>query len=140
MPLVRLWIHRTMTGVRTCRVSPFGHLWINACLRLPTAFRSLPRPSSAISARASSLCSYSLDLFWLPHAPSGSPSGPRFHPCSLSCLLRASLPKFFPFGLPFSALPLAMCFAFSSLCSFQGTIGGLKWTRTTDLTLIRRVL
>ena len=111
-----------MTGVRTCRVSPFGHLWINACLRLPTAFRSLPRPSSAISARASSLCSYSLDLFWLPHAPSGSPSGPRFHPCSLSCLLRASLPKFFPFGLPFSALPLAMCFAFSSLCSFQGTI------------------
>ena len=89
VPLVRLWIHRTMTGVRTCRVSPFGHLWINACLRLPTAFRSLPRPSSAISARASSLCSYSLDLFWLPHAPPGFPSGPCFHLCSLSCLLRS---------------------------------------------------
>ena len=51
-----------MTGVRTCRVPSFGYLRINACLRLPTAFRSLPRPSSAISAKASSLCSYSLDL------------------------------------------------------------------------------
>ena len=51
-----------MTGVHTCRVPPFGHLRINACLQLPAAFRSLPRPSSAISARASSLCSYSLDL------------------------------------------------------------------------------
>ena len=28
----------------------------------------------------------------------------------------------------------------SSLCSCQGSIGGLKWTRTTDLALIRRAL
>ena len=28
------------------RVAPFGHLRIKACLRLPGAFRSLPRPSS----------------------------------------------------------------------------------------------
>ena len=41
----------------TCRVSPFGCLRINACLRLPVAFRSLPRPSSAYGARASTLCS-----------------------------------------------------------------------------------
>ena len=40
------------------RVSPFGHLWIIVCLPLPTAFRSLPRPSSAVGAKASSLCSY----------------------------------------------------------------------------------
>ena len=33
-----------------CRVSPFGHPRIKACLRLPEAFRSLPRPSSALSA------------------------------------------------------------------------------------------
>lgn len=30
-----------------CREIPFGHPRINACLRLPGAFRSLPRPSSA---------------------------------------------------------------------------------------------
>ena len=40
-----------------CRVPPFGYLRINACLRLPVAFRSLPRPSSAYGARASTLCS-----------------------------------------------------------------------------------
>ena len=45
------------------RVPPFGYPRIYACLRLPVAFRSLPRPSSAISALASTLRSYSLDLF-----------------------------------------------------------------------------
>ena len=29
-----------------CRVAPFGHPRIITCLRFPTAFRSLPRPSS----------------------------------------------------------------------------------------------
>ena len=43
------------------RVSPFGYLRFIACLRLPVAFRSLPRPSSALGARASTLCSLSLD-------------------------------------------------------------------------------
>ena len=32
------------------RVPPFGYPWINACLRLPMAFRSLLRPSSAVGA------------------------------------------------------------------------------------------
>ena len=35
------------------RVSPFRDLRINACLRLPAAFRSLPRLSSAPGAKAS---------------------------------------------------------------------------------------
>ena len=43
-------------------VSPFGHLRFNGCLHLRAAFRSLPRPSSAPSAKASSLCSFLLDL------------------------------------------------------------------------------
>ena len=43
------------------RVSPFGRQGIYACLRLPLAFRSLPRPSSALGAMASTLCSCSLD-------------------------------------------------------------------------------
>ena len=47
----------------TCRVSTFGYQGIYACLRLPLAFRSLPRPSSALGALASALCSYSLDFF-----------------------------------------------------------------------------
>ena len=42
-------------------VSPFGYQGIYACLRLPLAFRSLPRPSSALGALASTLCSCSLD-------------------------------------------------------------------------------
>ena len=36
-------------------VAPFGHLRINACLQLPEAFRRLPRPSSAPSAKASTV-------------------------------------------------------------------------------------
>ena len=42
----------------TCRVSPFRNLRIYACLRLPEAYRSLPRLSSAYGAMASTLCSY----------------------------------------------------------------------------------
>ena len=34
-------------------VSPFGDLRINACLPLPEAYRSLPRPSSPPDAKAS---------------------------------------------------------------------------------------
>ena len=37
------------------RVSPFGNLWIDVYLPLPTAFRSLSRPSSALGAKASAL-------------------------------------------------------------------------------------
>ena len=40
------------------RVSPFRHLWVNGYLLLTTAFRSLSRLSSALSAKASALCSY----------------------------------------------------------------------------------
>ncbi len=49
----RLWIQRAVSGVPTGRVSPFGDPRINACLRLPEAYRSLPRPSSPAGARAS---------------------------------------------------------------------------------------
>ena len=38
------------------RVSPFGHLRIKVCSRLPEALRSLPRPSSALGAKASTSC------------------------------------------------------------------------------------
>ena len=35
------------------RVSPFGYPRIKACSRLPVAFRSVPRPSSPLDAKAS---------------------------------------------------------------------------------------
>ena len=62
VPPVKLWIHSTVTGHYPSRVSPFGNSWIYAYLRLPTTYRSLSRPSSAISALASTLRSCSLDL------------------------------------------------------------------------------
>ncbi len=37
-------------------VSPFGNLWINGRSPLPTAYRSVPRPSSPLSAKASTEC------------------------------------------------------------------------------------
>ena len=40
-----------------CRVSPFGYPGIGARSQLPQAFRSVPRPSSAFSAKASSMSS-----------------------------------------------------------------------------------
>ena len=44
-----------------CRVSPFRHPWVTGYLLLTTAFRSLSRLSSALSAKASTLCSFLLD-------------------------------------------------------------------------------
>ena len=43
-------------------VSPFRHLRITGYLLLPAAFRSLSRPSSALSAKASALRSFCLTI------------------------------------------------------------------------------
>jgi hypothetical protein len=50
-----LCVHSEMTGHDPCRVSPFGHPRIIACLRLPEAYRSLLRPSSPLCAKASTV-------------------------------------------------------------------------------------
>ena len=50
-------------------VAPFGYPRINACSRLPVAFRSVPRPSSPPGAKASTECPY--------HTPIQSASRPR---------------------------------------------------------------
>ena len=44
----------TLTG----RVPPFGHLRIIARFQLPEAFRRIPRPSSPLTAKASTLCAF----------------------------------------------------------------------------------
>ena len=52
---------RKMSGHDPTQVPPFGHPRISACLRLPEAFRSLTRPSSAPGAKASTVSPCSLD-------------------------------------------------------------------------------
>jgi hypothetical protein len=56
LPPPGLWIQPGVTGHYPSRVSPFGHPRINACSQLPGAFRRLPRPSSALGAKASTPC------------------------------------------------------------------------------------
>ena len=55
------FIQYTVTGILTSRVTPFGHPRIYRCLLLPVDFRSLPRPSSPDSSKASAVDPYSLD-------------------------------------------------------------------------------
>ena len=56
-----LCIHEQMNAIQDVRVTPFGHPRISGCLLLPVAFRSLPRPSSPDSSKASPANSSSLD-------------------------------------------------------------------------------
>jgi hypothetical protein len=67
LPLLRCFSSRTylfgaylirlrVTGHYPGRVSPFGHSRITACSQLPETFRRLPRPSSALGAKASTPC------------------------------------------------------------------------------------
>ena len=58
VPHVHLFYSMHVDRVLLCRVSPFGNLGIKGCLRLPQAYRSLPRPSSAPDAKAFPLRSY----------------------------------------------------------------------------------
>jgi hypothetical protein len=53
---------REMTDLAVRRVAPFGNPGITACLQLPQAYRSLPRPSSPSCAKASTVRPYTLDL------------------------------------------------------------------------------
>ena len=55
VPSVHLWIQCTVTVHEHRRVAPFRDPWIKGCLLLPKAFRSLPRLSSAPSAKAFTL-------------------------------------------------------------------------------------
>jgi hypothetical protein len=64
VPRVRfcnLCIQSQMTILSYGRVPPFGYLWINARFQLPIAFRRIPRPSSPLTAKASTVCASLLD-------------------------------------------------------------------------------
>ena len=62
---VRLFDSTHADGGLLRRVPPFGNLRVNGYLLLTAAFRSLSRPSSAPSAKASALCSFLLDQLLL---------------------------------------------------------------------------
>ena len=62
VPHLRLFDSTQVDSVLHCRVPPFGNLRIDGYLRLPEAYRSLSRPSSAPDAKAFPLRSYQLDL------------------------------------------------------------------------------
>jgi hypothetical protein len=47
-------------------VAPFGNLRIYACVPLPEAYRSLPRPSSPVCAKASTIRPLTLDHHLIP--------------------------------------------------------------------------
>ena len=52
---------RGVTIISDGRVSPFGHPGLIACVQLPLAYRSLPRPSSPPCTQASPTYILSLD-------------------------------------------------------------------------------
>ena len=58
VPSAALFIHAAVTALHDRRVPPFGYPWLFARLQLPMAFRSLPRPSSALGTKASTLRSF----------------------------------------------------------------------------------
>ena len=106
-----------MTEHYLCRVAPFGYPWINACLRLPVAFRSLLRPSSALGAKASTVCPYYLDFF------------------------ASSIPRQRWFRLPVSVLYLTSSYAVVKVhLREKNKLGGDKEDRTPDLLLARQAL
>ena len=61
LPYVMDW--RMDDWSSSSRVSPFRYPWVTEYLLLTTAFRSLSRLSSALSAKASTLRSFLLNLF-----------------------------------------------------------------------------
>ena len=74
VPFHTLWIHVWILEVCSSRFPPFRNLRIDGCLRLPEAYRSLPRLSSAPSAKAFTLCSFLLDQFNSFYNPSDAAS------------------------------------------------------------------
>ena len=116
-------------------VSPFGHRRINACCQLPDAFRRLPRPSSPLTAKASTVCASSLD----PITPSRLRAGllPPYLPQRHALTQQSQDTCHFPIvNEPHPASTrntLAITYALSRS-------GGSGRTRTTGLTLIRGAL
>ena len=108
------------------RVAPFGYPRIDGYVLLPAAFRSLSRPSSAPSAKASALCSSSLDHFsayasvhMRQRRLPPSPASGCF--CFMLCYLAITLDVFLFFvaQIPVESFLLSSGL-FLRICGFQG--------------------
>ena len=145
------------------RVSPFGYRRIYARTRLPDAFRSVPRPSSALDAQASPVRLVWLGLSCGDRALplSGNPVG---FPQGLHLEFSKELLVIVPGGTMYThdTRPLSVCLLriVYSIIKVPSTgyrvpsrqessrpsllvprySCGPEWTRTTDLSLIRGVL
>ena len=122
LPYVMDWRMDTWSLSRW--VSPFGYLRINGYLLLPAAFRSLSRPSSALSAKASTLRSFLFDLPVLLAFKTGGSLAVSFHRVynvmSSYCLIRYPL-KITPRMSLFPISKRLTFFGLFRICSFQGT-------------------
>lgn len=121
----------------TRRVAPFGNPRIFACLRLPVAFRSLPRPSSAPVPRHPPCALPSLDLHRQTHLYLFPSVFPRFPPIHLPSCLFSSL-----VGLGGLEPPtLRLSGVRSNHLSYKPiSSGGDEEIRTPDPLLARQVL
>ena len=150
MPMCSAW----GGGVFPRRVSPFRHPRIDGYVPLPAAFRSLSRLSSAPGAKASALCPSLLNrLFPAPRLAwrfLGSSRASRPAPLDTGSMRRThgrTSPRL-PAAFLFARCPMGSPPSFGSLRQYSvfkvqlaaPAADGLKWTRTTDLTLIRRAL
>ena len=129
------------------QVSPFRDPRINGYLLLPVAFRSLSRLSSALSAKASTLRSfqlnhafhYSVNEIWLFLFLCLLTNISALHICV--CLFWMSLHLLTLSNQLIHKIDQYSVFKVRCTGESKGVLrSGLKWTRTTDLTLIRRAL
>ena len=84
------------------RVAPFGDPRIKGCSPLPAAFRSVPRPSSPLSAKASTKCPYALDPMRFRRTQRADPP----HAASTPRLILST--SFYPPGRSPGSLPLEL--------------------------------
>ena len=79
------FIQSRMQRYGPLRIAPFGNPRIEDCLRLPTDYRGLPRPSSPVAAKASVMRPNSLpanNSYWRPcMSRRAGPTAPRIR-CS----------------------------------------------------------
>ena len=133
------FVHLTVAGIPTGRVTPFGHLRICGCLLLPAAFRSLPRPSSPDSSKASTVDPYSLDHITscpFPTSPRGTLSVET--PARLLCQRSSCAVP--PFGLHRHSPPRPLrrgIISQISLARLRALPSGGKGIRTPDLWLAK---